>query len=212
MLVGGDFMQKIIQEDEYGHKGIEKALQINKAFIDGNDFRRKFENATTNDRVNKTLYEKAREILHNRSGTRYESMCWIDGDTGKVIVMFDGMGNLPELTGEEHEFKVEYSDKILHKLRGHNNIVVIHNHPNSTAPSAGDFNSAFKNGYNLGFVACHNGRLFKYSSNQEINDSIYDIYWSDYCKVGFDEIEAQIRTIQKIARNSEIYVMEVLKK
>jgi hypothetical protein len=51
---------------------------------------------------------------------------------------------------------------------GHN--IIIHNHPNSTAPSAGDFNSAFSHGYTLGFVAAHDGRLFKYASQQEINE------------------------------------------
>jgi hypothetical protein len=93
----------------------------------------------------------------------------------------------------------------------YNNIVVLHNHPNSSAPSAGDFNSAFKHGYSQGFVVTHDGRVFKYTSNQAINNAIYDTYWAEFRDDGFDTVEAQIRAIQKIARNADIFIEEVIK-
>jgi hypothetical protein len=198
-----------VREDEYSHKGIEKALQVDKNFIGGSDYRRKFDNATDNAKLNKVLYITAKRILLSRSGTRYESMCWIDGDTAEIIVSFEDMGRVPALTGEEHEFKVEYGDNILHKLRGHNNIIVIHNHPNSTAPSAGDFNSAFKNGYSTGFVVTHDGRLFRYSSNQEISDTAYDFTWQKYHNRGYDIDESQLMTIRQFMNDADIMFEEV---
>jgi proteasome lid subunit RPN8/RPN11 len=198
-----------VREDELSHKGVDRAVQINRTIIDSNDYRRKFDNATDNPKLNKTLYECAKEILYDRSGTHYESMYWIDGGTGEIITSFDIMGKIPALTGKEHELVVEYTDRVLHKLKGHNNVVVIHNHPNSTAPSAGDLNSANDHGYSLGFVAAHDGRLFKYSSNQEINVTMYDLYWTELCNDGFDETIAQIKAIEKIARNADIFVTEV---
>ncbi|MDR0974486.1 MAG: hypothetical protein LBL80_02210 [Ruminococcus sp.] len=198
-----------MREDELSHKGVDRAVQINRTIIDSNDYRRKFDNATDNPKLNKTLYECAKEILYDRSGTHYESMYWIDGGTGEIITSFDIMGKIPALTGKEHELVVEYTDRVLHKLKGHNNVVVIHNHPNSTAPSAGDLNSANDHGYSLGFVAAHDGRLFKYSSNQEINVTMYDLYWTELCNDGFDETIAQIKAIEKIARNADIFVTEV---
>ncbi|MDR0944298.1 MAG: hypothetical protein LBM41_07190 [Ruminococcus sp.] len=200
-----------VREDEYSHKGIERATQIDKNIIESNEYRRKFDNATHNPKVNKILYESAKEMLYDRSGTRYESMRWIDGDTGKIITEFNNMGKLPDLTGKDHELKVEYDDNVLHKLKGYNNVVTVHNHPNSTAPSAGDFNSAYKNGYRTGIIVAHNGRVFKYMSKQEISDIAYDITWQKYCNRGYGEIEAQIMTIEQFMRNADITFEEVLK-
>jgi proteasome lid subunit RPN8/RPN11 len=200
---------EVVREDEYSHKGIDRGAQIDKNLIESNEYRRKFDNATDNPKVNKVLYDLAKEMLFYRSGTRYESMRWIDGDTGEVIYKFDSMGNIPELTGADHELKVEYGENVLHKLSGHNNIIVIHNHPNSTAPSAGDFNSAIKHGYSAGFVVTHNGRVFKYTSNQQISDSVYDITWQKYHNRGYDEIEAQIMTLRQFMRDADITYEEV---
>jgi hypothetical protein len=207
MLTGGENLF----EDEFSHKGIDKAAQINKAMIDSNEYRRKFDNATDNPKANKTLYDCAKEILYDRSGTRFESMRWIDGDTGEIIAKFDQMGKSPELSGEKNELKVSYNDSVLHKLAGHNNVIVLHNHPNSTAPSAGDFNAAYLYGYRTGFVAAHNGRLFKYSSNEMINENIYLKYWEHYAGIYFDELKAQEKAIEKISRNSNITFKEVFK-
>jgi hypothetical protein len=94
-----------VLEDEYGHKGIDKETLIDRVVIEGNDYRRKFDNCTANKEVNKALFDSAKEILTARSGTRYESMRWIDGNTGKIVAAFDSMGVLPRLTGKNHEYK-----------------------------------------------------------------------------------------------------------
>jgi hypothetical protein len=202
---------KIVFEDESGHKGIDRAAQINKKIINGNDYRRIYDNATDNPKLNKLLYDTAKIFLEDRSGTRYESMCWIDGDTAKIIEKFEMMGRIPELTGETHELKVEYSSAVLHKLHGYNNIIVLHNHPNSTAPSAADFNSAYDHDYNVGFVATHDGRLFRYTSNEVMSELVYNTYWNRFVSNGLDSISAQIRAIEKISENTNVTFEEVLR-
>ncbi|MDR0903006.1 MAG: hypothetical protein LBM59_00020 [Ruminococcus sp.] len=196
-------------EDELGHRGVDKAALIDRAVIDSNDYRRKFDNATDNPKLNKALYDVAKILLYDRSGSLYESMYWLDGITGEIITKFVSMGRIPKLTGKDHELKVEYSDGLLKKLRGHTNVTVIHNHPNSTAPSAGDFNSACIHNYTMGFVAAHDGRLFKYASNELINSNIYEKYWREYVEDYFEEVEAQKLAIDKIAQNSDITFEEV---
>jgi hypothetical protein len=208
IYIGGENMS----EDEYGHKGIDRAVQVDKTIIESNDFRRKFDNATDNRVVNKTLYTSAKEILYDRSGTLYESMIWIDGDTGKIVTKFDSMGKTKKLTGKNHELKVEYGKSVLNKLKGYNNIITLHNHPNSSAPSAGDFNSAKKNCYSIGFVVTHNGRLFKYRSEKIITENLYHVYWLEFVEDGYDEIEAQIKAIEKISETGDIYFTEVMSK
>jgi hypothetical protein len=59
IYIGGENMS----EDEYGHKGIDRTVQVDKTIIESNDFRRKFDNATDNRVVNKTLYTSAKEIF-----------------------------------------------------------------------------------------------------------------------------------------------------
>jgi hypothetical protein len=206
-LGGGD-----VKEDEYSHKDIDRSAQINTVYIKSNEYRRKFDNATQSPKVNKTLYDIAKNLLISRNGTRYESMYWIDGETGKIIAEFDIMGRVPELTGKDHELKVEYPDSVLHKLKGHDNVVVIHNHPNSSAPSVGDFNSAYKHGYSLGFVTAHNGDLYKYSAKTDITDLIYDQYWKSFLNDHFDFLTAQKKAIEKIAQNGLITFEEVMNK
>jgi hypothetical protein len=205
-------MNTLLREDEYSHKGLDRAALINKTIIESNDYRRKFDNATDSPALNKLLYDLAKELLYKRSGTRYESMRWIDGDSLEVIAEFDSMGSIPELTGADHELKVEYGENVLHKLSGHNNIVVLHNHPNSTAPSAGDFNSAYKRGYSLGFVVTHDGRLFRYTSSHLISNSTYEVYWQEFVDDGYDEVDAQIKAIRKFEANNDIRFTEVFRK
>jgi hypothetical protein len=205
ITVGGDGMR----EDEYSHKGIDRAAQIDRKIIESNEYRREFDNATDNPKLNKTLYESAKSILADRSGTHYESMRWIDGDSGNIITAFNDMGRIPKLIGEDHEFKVEYGENILHKLNGYNNIVVIHNHPSSTAPSAGDFNSAYTNGYEVGFVVTHDGRVFKYTSHESISEMLYIRYWQRHMDENNDKIDAQKKAIGDLLRNFKITCEEV---
>ena len=131
--------------------GRNKDTLINKTYIDSGEYRRKFDNATTNPAVNKTLYECAKKALKHRSGTVFEDMYWIDGDSGKVIL---------SVTDSTDERAVVYTNKIKKAILSENPIITIHTHPSSMPPSVDDFNSCFKHGYCLGFVACHNGRVF----------------------------------------------------
>jgi hypothetical protein len=201
-----------MREDEYSHKGIDRMTQIDRTVIDGNEFRRKFDKATDNPLVNRALYNAAKEVLYDRSGTLYESMYWIDGDTGKVITKFDSMGKIRRLTGEKHKLKVEYGEAVIKKVSKFENIVTIHNHPNSTAPSTEDINSAFIHNYRVGFTVSHNGSVYKYTVDELIDTLLYEQYFGAYLyqNPGAEIVNAQIEAFRKIAVNAKINVFEVL--
>lgn len=198
-----------MREDEYSHKGIDRSTQIDKKTIESNSYRRKFDKATDNPIVNKQLYDIAKEILYDRSGSRYESMYWIDGNNGNIISKFDSMGKSDKLIGKEHEFKVEYSNATLNKIREYDNVIVLHNHPNSTAPSVGDLNSAYSHNYSIGFSVSHDGRVFKYISRQIIIPKLYELLVKDLTTEGFEFTEAQMKAFEEISRNFNIIVIEV---
>ena len=71
---------------EYQRYGRNKDTVINSTYINSGEYRRKFDKITKNDESNRILYSKAKEMLFHRSGTLFEDMYWIDGDTGEIQV------------------------------------------------------------------------------------------------------------------------------
>lgn len=186
-----------LENQRYGRN---KDTLVNNTYIKSGEYRRKFDNATDNPDVNKTLYDCAKTALKHRSGTVYEDMYWIDSDTGKVIL---------SVVDSTDERAIVYTDKIRKAIKNNQNIITIHTHPSSMPPSIGDFNSCCKNKYKMGFIACHNGRIFKYSSEQEISSSLYNLYINEFLDDGFEEFDAQLKTLEKLKENYIIDFSEV---
>ena len=122
-----------LENQRYGRN---KNTLVNKTYIDSGDYRRKFDNATDNSAVNKTLYDCAKAALKHRSGTKLEDMYWIDGNTGKIVLA---------VTDSTEERAIIYTDKIRNIISISHSMVTIHTHPSSMPPSASDLNSCFNN-------------------------------------------------------------------
>ena len=153
-----------LENQRYGRN---KDTIINKTYIESGEYRRKFDKLTDNADVNKTLFECAKKALKHRSGTVFEDMYWIDGVSGKIV---------HSVTNSTEKRGIPHTNDIDRKTKGKNNILTLHTHPGSMPPSAEDFNSCFEYGYDAGYVVCHDGKVFKYSSAQPINVRIYNIY------------------------------------
>ncbi len=197
MSVRGDTVA--LESQRYGRN---KSTLVNSAYIESGEYRRKFDNLTPNDEVNRVLYAKAKEMLKHRSGTLYEDMYWIDGDTGKVIAR--------EINSETEQ-QVIYSNatkKSVVSYKG-GNLIAIHNHPSSMPPSMADFNSCCRGNYNCGYVVCHNGKLYGYRSDQPVSESLYNLCVGDYLDEGLSEAEAQTKALEDIKRNYNIDFWEV---
>lgn len=185
---------------EYQRYGRNKSTLVNKTYIDGGEYRRKFNNATDNPDVNKSLYNCSKEALKHRSGTVYEDMYWLDSKSGNVLL---------SITDSTDERAIVYTEKIKRAISGRSDIITIHTHPSSMPPSISDLNSCCRNQYKMGFVACHDGRLFSYSSNEIINERIYSAYIERFLKDGYDEFDAQLKALEKLSQNFDIKVQEV---
>ncbi len=185
---------------EYQRYGRNKNTLVNKTYIDSGEYRRKFDNITDNPNVNKTLYDCAKTALKHRSGTKLEDMYWIDSKTGKILL---------SVTDSTDERAIIYTDKIRNTIKSNESIVTLHTHPSSMPPSASDFNSCYDNKYKIGFVACHNGKVFGYTSNEEINENLYNRYIAAYILDGYSEYDAQIAALNEIKRNYAIDFWEV---
>ena len=195
MSVRGDTVA--LENQRYGRN---KSTLVNSAYIESGEYRRKFDNLTPNDEVNRVLYAKAKEMLKHRSGTLYEDMYWIDGDTGKIII---------SALNEQTEKAVAYTGAMKKVLKGRNNIIAIHTHPHSMPPSAADFNACYKNNYRQGIIVCHDGKVLCYTAEGTIDEKLYNSYIAKFTRRGFDEYKAQIMALNTIKENVIIDFWEV---
>ncbi|MBQ5334042.1 MAG: hypothetical protein J6K92_12420 [Oscillospiraceae bacterium] len=186
---------------EYQRYGRNKNTLVNKTYIDSGEYRRKFDNLTDNPFVNKTLYECAKTALKHRSGTELEDMYWIDSKTGKIIA---------KEINSTNKRAIVYSEKTRSAVEKSSDLIALHTHPSSMPPSVADFNSCYKNKYSIGLIACHNGKIFRYISYEEINEKLYDMYIGANMNKGLSEYDAQEKAIADLKRNYNIDFWEVL--
>lgn len=185
---------------EYQRYGRNKDTLVNKTYIESGEYKRKFDNVTDNPELNKALYDAAKTALKHRSGTELEDMYWFDGKTGEIISK-EIDSTTPRL--------VSYSKMTKQAVKSNDNIIALHTHPSSMPPSVDDFNACFNNGYKCGFVACHNGKVFKYSSKQLISSKLYELKIERGIKDGLTEFDAQIAALNTLKRNYGIDFEEV---
>ena len=187
-----------LENQRYGRN---KVTLVNKTYIESGEYKRKFDNISENKAVNKTLYDCAKAALKHRSGTKFEDMYWIDGNTGEIIA---SALNEKETSGV---VKSKRRNKVLAR---YGNIYAIHSHPASMPPSATDFNCFFEQGYSKAFVACHDGTLYSYTSEQEVSIELYNLYVSKFASNGYSEKEAQLKALAKLKENHKIDFWEVV--
>lgn len=196
---------KIVAEDdamslEYQRYGRNKETLVNSTYINSGEYRNKFDKVSDNVEVSRVLYSKAKEMLQHRSGTMYEDMYWIDGKTGNVVA---------SVLNEEARGKITYSDSLKKALQGKKDLISMHTHPQSMPPSIDDFNSAYYHKYSKSLVLCHDGKIFAYSSNQEVKKKLYLMYTERAVKEGYTEYDAQLKALEKIKQNYDIDFWEV---
>lgn len=190
-----------MKEKEEQRYGRNKATLVNKAYIEGGEYRKKFDNITDNKKVNKALYKKAKKMLKHRAGTLFEDMYWIDGNTGKVIA---------SVTDSPAEEKIVYPRFLQKVICGKSNLITLHNHPNSMPPSIPDLNSNYDNGYCLGLVICHDGKVFAYKANKSISKLVERIFIAKFLRNGYNEYEAQLEVLKEMRKQGLFDFREVL--
>lgn len=181
---------------EFQRYGRNKSTLVNSTYISSGEFRSKFDKITDNKKVNRILYNKAKEMLLHRSGTLYEDMYWLNYDTGEILAK--------ELNSMEEE-QILYSESIGKAIEDKKNVIAMHTHPCSMPPSIADFNSAKEHNYLMGIVICHDGKIFCYKSDEIISKMMYNLYVADYYLQLHDEYLAQFEALKELA---EIYGIE----
>lgn len=188
------------KEEELQRDGRNKETVINRAYIESGEYRKKFDLITDNKELNRLLYHCAKQMLYHRSGTLLEDMYWIDADKGYVVAK--------ELNQIENS-RVVYSNSTKRRIQRKKSLITIHSHPSSFPPSIEDLNSNYLNGYRLGVVCCHDGKVFVYNSKSYISPYYYKKEVEEFLKEGYNEFEAQVSALKKMKKNFEIEITEV---
>lgn len=174
---------------------------INKAYIESNEYRRKFDKISDDTKFNRIVYSIAKKMLYHRNGTNNEDMYWLDPISYKEVAQ--------ELNSP-NEKEIKYSRKTKKIIKRNKNLITIHSHPDGFPPSVADFNANYRYKYSLGIVCGHNGSLFLYKSNGKINDLIFSLKVNELKKMRHNEYEAQLLALQKMSESYKIEVKEVL--
>lgn len=171
------------REREYGIAYGKYSITPDMEYLKSDEYKQKFQNATTNSNVNTTLYECSLRSIEHRAGTYREDMYIIHAGTGEILA---------KQLDSPCEQGIIYNEEIKAALTGAKEknipIIALHNHPEGYPPSADDINKAFDNNYVYGFVNGHNGQVYRYtkplervSNVDEIHDNI-----SFLCQNGAD--------------------------
>lgn len=166
-------------EQEYSHKGKYKSLKINKSVINSSKYRNKFDYLNEDKRVSKKIYKSCKEILKHRDGTKFEDLVFINSITSEVI----------SSSNFDIELKSFPTKKMKNMIRDTKNktIIAVHNHPNSSFPSSSDLNSCYKKNYKYGIIACHDGKIIKYSVDKKVDSLLYKILFDKISINGYND-------------------------
>jgi hypothetical protein len=103
-----------------------------------------------------------RDILTHRDGTEHEDLYLVDARTGRIV---DKNTSSTTLLGTCKTEKMKY----LVKKDDGKEYILVHNHPYSSRPSAGDLNSLIDSPkVKYGVIIGHDGTLYKYTRPKEL--------------------------------------------
>ena len=103
------------------------------------------------------VHDDMSRVLGHRSGTPCEDIYAYDPDAGVRI---------DSETSQRSTFSASIGKKLSNSIEeardARHRVAIVHNHPNSGAPSAADISSLRKNGESFGVIACHDGSILRF--------------------------------------------------
>lgn len=146
------------EKEESKRKYKYKDTVINTSEISSAGYRKKFTNITGENKISRSLWESALDMLDHRSGTKYEDLAFVDSKTGKARINknYDKENTASPSKGMK---------KMLTEAEPYS-VIAIHNHPGSSPPSLSDILACKERKYKYGLVACHDGMIYKYSVDE----------------------------------------------
>lgn len=183
-----------ISEIEFQRAGRNKQTKINSKYINSGKYRKKFNRLSDSRKLNRLVYKLAKKMLKHRSGTEYEDMYWIDLDTLQVVAQEVNTDTVKSVVYSNRTMEIVQK----YKKNSEKRLLTLHTHPSSFPPSIPDFNANFQNEYNMGLVICHDGKIFLYVAEEELNEAYYDLLVAKKIKQGYNEFEGRCMVLKEM--------------
>lgn len=170
-----------LEKEESKTKYTYKKTIVDKKAIESAEYRRKIDNISDDIEVNRSIWNRAKEMLTHRSGTKFEDLTFIDSTSGKSLInkSFD-KENLAKPSKK--------MIKMLETSQPHT-IIGVHNHPGNTVPSIPDLKACIDRKYKFGVVLCHDGKIYKYSvDDSKFNEPIAAAALDRLERTGYNDI------------------------
>lgn len=136
--------------------GSDNAFTVDYSVVNSKAFHDKFDGLTEHKAVNESLYKKAAEFLAHRNGTPYENIAMLDSRTGAVLVENTTASGLNKFRCGLTAAQTKALDETGKSFE------IVHNHPNSSIPSADDVCGLFNRHKATGStVFGHNGAVYR---------------------------------------------------
>ena len=166
---------------------------VKNKMLDSREYIEKFGKITDDPDTRREYYKSAKEILNHRSGQNGEDLYLYDIKTK----------TWHKSTSGKEAGKPEYTKDIIETIKKskRGDLVAFHNHPTSMPPSIDDINAAFVNGYSNGYVLCHDGKIYEYTTSTEfVPVKLYDLTIAKYKNLGYNEFDAQLQAMNDLSR------------
>lgn len=165
----------VLAEAEPGWRANAMDRTVDDKLIASKSYRAKL-SAAAGENAPKTLHSDAVRMLRHRSGTAYEDLYAYDLETGERI---------GSVVDSDTPKRVAPTDKLSSAIErrvsaGHA-VAMLHNHPDSSMPSASDLAALEATGARYGLIACHDATIYRYS----LVDARYAGYNPDELRLGF---------------------------
>lgn len=199
---------KAAEESEMLHYEQERITKsrrfaVDSKVIESRAYADKFDSMANSPQERREFLKAAKELLQHRSGQNGEDLYLYNRENQKWV---------KSITGQAAETP-EYTQDIIstiERFKAKKQLVAFHNHPGSMPPSDSDLNAARQNGYSVGYVLCHDGRIFEYTMpSREVRATIYNLLVASFKEKGYNEDEAQIETLKVLATEYSFRIREV---
>lgn len=129
--------------------------QTDFTYINSDQYRAKFNSISENPALNQAIYKYCKAAITHQSGSYKEDL---------TILRLDG--SLVGQTSSKVDNETQYGPSLSAAVKSAEpyTLVSIHNHGTNLPPTGADFSSAGYHKYAFGIVACHDGKVYYYSS------------------------------------------------
>lgn len=125
-------------------------------YINSDEYKNKFSSVSDDKEINALAYNYCKAAVTHQSGGYYEDLSVVSLATKKLI----------EKTSSKLENETLYSDELNMAIFAEPkySLFAVHNHGTNLPPSGADFGSSGYRRYAFGLVACHDGKVYYYST------------------------------------------------